>query len=81
MASSSGTKTDGGPPRTLSRGMTRMPTRSVDLPNEDKAAFDSELVPSSLTSIAPILRVANEIQKENPRAAYLYYCIDLAVYH
>ncbi|XP_024025101.1 callose synthase 7 [Morus notabilis] len=71
MASSSGTKTDGGPPRTLSRGMTRMPTRSVDLPNEDKAAFDSELVPSSLTSIAPILRVANEIQKENPRAAYL----------
>ncbi|KAM6549791.1 hypothetical protein CsatB_021467 [Cannabis sativa] len=71
MASSSGTKNDVAPPRTLSRGMTRMPTRYVELGNEDNAAVDSELVPSSLASIAPILRVANEIQNENPRVAYL----------
>ncbi|PON89730.1 Vacuolar protein sorting-associated protein, partial [Trema orientale] len=71
MASSSGTKNDVGPPRTLSRAMTRMPTRLVNLSNEDNAAVDSELVPSSLASIAPILRVANEIQNENPRVAYL----------
>lgn len=38
---------------------------------DDSAAVDSELVPSSLASIAPILRVANEIEKENPRVAYL----------
>lgn len=49
-----------------------MPTRMVDLPNEDSgAALDSELVPSSLALIAPILRVANEIEKDNPRVAYL----------
>ncbi|XP_062105737.1 callose synthase 7-like [Humulus lupulus] len=71
MASSSGTKNDVAPPRTLSRGMTRMPTRYVELGNEDNTAVDSELVPSSLASIAPILRVANEIQNENPRVAYL----------
>ncbi|XP_059451119.1 callose synthase 7-like [Corylus avellana] len=32
---------------------------------------DSELVPYSLAPIIPILRVANEIQKENGRVAYL----------
>ncbi|KAJ7539817.1 hypothetical protein O6H91_11G110000 [Diphasiastrum complanatum] len=32
---------------------------------------DMKLVPSSLTSIAPILRVANEIEPHNPRVAYL----------
>ncbi|KAL5582571.1 hypothetical protein UlMin_015013 [Ulmus minor] len=70
MASSSGTKNDVGPPRTLSRGMTRMPTRMVDVADEN-TVIDSELVPSSLAEIAPILRVANEIQRENPRVAYL----------
>ncbi|KAK6918011.1 1,3-beta-glucan synthase subunit FKS1-like, domain-1 [Dillenia turbinata] len=65
MASSSGTKNDVGPPRSLSRRVTRAPTM-VDPGNED-----SELVPSSLAFIAPILRVANEIEKENPRVAYL----------
>lgn len=68
MASSSGTKDDVGPPRTLSRRMTRAPTM-VD--QADGSAPDSELVPSSLAPIAPILRVANEIEKENPRVAYL----------
>lgn len=43
----------------------------VEIPNEDNTTADSELVPSSLASIAPILRVANEIEKDNPRVAYL----------
>ncbi|KAG6783969.1 hypothetical protein POTOM_009651 [Populus tomentosa] len=71
MASSSGTKNDAGPPRSLSRRMTRAQTMMVDFPDEDNASVDSELVPYSLASIAPILRVANEIEKDNPRVAYL----------
>ena len=51
----------------MSRGHTMM----FDVPNEDTSAIDSELVPSSLAVIAPILRVANEIEEENPRVAYL----------
>lgn len=66
MASTSGTK-DVGPPRSLSRRMTR--TSTMYDPNGD--GVDSELVPSSLASIAPILRVANEIERDNERVAYL----------
>lgn len=33
--------------------------------------FDNEVVPSSLQQIAPILRVATEIQQDRPRVAYL----------
>ena len=33
--------------------------------------MDSEVVPSSLAGIAHILRVANEIEDEKPRVAYL----------
>ena len=54
-----------------SRRVTRAPTRMVDLQNNDEKVIDSELVPSSLAPIVPILRVANEIQQQNPRVAYL----------
>lgn len=67
MASSSGTKINPDPPRSLSRRVTRMPTRVLDWPTEDEELD----VPSCLASIAPIFRVANEIEKENPRVAYL----------
>ncbi|KAL8510691.1 hypothetical protein ACS0TY_017495 [Phlomoides rotata] len=67
MASSS--KDDVGPPRSLSKKMSRAPT-VVD-PNDDNSPIDSELVPSSLAFIAPILRVANEVEKDNARVAYL----------
>jgi callose synthase len=33
--------------------------------------IESELVPSSLAPIVPILRAANEIEEDNPRVAYL----------
>ncbi|OVA17115.1 Glycosyl transferase [Macleaya cordata] len=69
MASSSGTKNET-PSRNLSRRMTRAATM-LDVPEDDTTAVDSELVPSSLASIVPILRVANEIEPENPRVAYL----------
>ncbi|KAH6822887.1 glucan synthase-like 7 [Perilla frutescens var. hirtella] len=67
MASSSGTK---GELLLSPRLPSRRPPTMVDRA-DDSAAVDSELVPSSLASIAPILRVANEIEKENPRVAYL----------
>ncbi|KAL6615212.1 hypothetical protein ACP70R_037482 [Stipagrostis hirtigluma subsp. patula] len=83
MASGSG----GGPPpvpqlrhslssrRMASRQPTRAHTMRPDgLSGEDgtdAGMEESELVPSSLAPIVPILRAANEIEEENPRVAYL----------
>ncbi|KAK7256070.1 hypothetical protein RIF29_29503 [Crotalaria pallida] len=71
MASTSGTKgPPPGVPRPPSRRFTRAPTRNVELLNEE-GSVDSEIVPSSLAVIVPILRAAIEIEEENPRVAYL----------
>lgn len=70
MASSSGSKNEFGLQRPPSRRMTRTPTM-IDPTKDESVPIDSELVPSSLAVIAPILRVANEVEKENPRVAYL----------
>ncbi|GAB4842952.1 Callose synthase 7 [Ancistrocladus abbreviatus] len=71
MASTSGSKEEKtAAQRAVSRRVTRAPTM-VDPTKDENVPIDSELVPSSLAVIAPFLRVANELEKDNPRVAYL----------
>lgn len=58
-------------PGMLDRRPSRRLTRARTMLDDEDPTADSELVPSSLASIGPILRVANEIEEENPRVAYL----------
>lgn len=52
-------------------GLNRRGSRSAAMAAFSMEVFDNEVVPSSLSSIAPILRVAAEIESERPRVAYL----------
>ncbi|CAI0428152.1 unnamed protein product [Linum tenue] len=51
--------------------LIRRPSRGAATTTFSTEVFDNSVVPSSLESIKPILRVANEIQNERPRVAYL----------
>ncbi|KAH7669357.1 callose synthase protein [Dioscorea alata] len=57
------------------RGADQPPQRKIlrtqTAGNLGDSIFDSEVVPSSLNEIAPILRVANEVESSNARVAYL----------
>ncbi|KAG2328799.1 hypothetical protein Bca52824_011527 [Brassica carinata] len=59
------TSHDSGP-----QGLMRRPSRSAATTMSIEV-FDHEVVPASLGTIAPILRVAAEIEHERPRVAYL----------
>ncbi|KAL5555549.1 hypothetical protein UlMin_037785, partial [Ulmus minor] len=52
------------------QGLTRRPSRSAATTTFSTEVFDNEVVPSSLATIVPILRVAKEIEHERPRVAY-----------
>nr|CAB3469622.1 unnamed protein product [Digitaria exilis] len=52
-------------------GLNRRGSRGAAMATFSMEVFDNEVVPSTLSSIAPILRVAAEIEPERPRVAYL----------
>lgn len=54
------------------QGLSRRPSRtSAAMTTFSMEVFDNEVVPPTLGSIAPILRVAAEIEQERPRVSYL----------
>ncbi|KAK3128542.1 hypothetical protein QOZ80_6BG0463220 [Eleusine coracana subsp. coracana] len=53
------------------QGLNRRGSRGAGMATFSMEVFDNEVVPSTLSSIAPILRVAAEIEPERPRVAYL----------
>ena len=52
-------------------GLNRRGSRSAAMATFSMEVFDNEVVPSTLNSIAPILRVAAEMERERPRVSYL----------
>lgn len=74
LASTSGAPAQG-PLSGPQGGLTRRPSRNTATMTFSMEVFDNEVVPSSLSSITPILRVAAEIEPERPRVAYLCECL------
>ncbi|KAL3500760.1 hypothetical protein ACH5RR_039853, partial [Cinchona calisaya] len=68
MSSTVGSSSQPPPPPPPLQGQI---TETGAVGNFIESVFDSEGVPSSLVEIAPILRVANEVEESNPRIAYL----------